>query len=317
MKKKLLITGGSGFIGSHLVTMGLKNNFKVLNLDKLTYSGNKNKIKHKDYSFSKVDITNEKKVFKALKDFKPNFIINCAAESHVDNSILEPRIFFKSNVIGTLNLLIQMLKLELKCRFLQISTDEVFGSLRIGEKKFNEKSNYFPKSPYSASKASSDHIVRSFGNTYGIDYIITNCSNNYGPMQHKEKLIPKVIDCCVKRKKIPVYGKGNQIRDWIYVEDHCEAVLKSLIYGKTGNTYLIGANQEMRNIHLVKEICKQFDIISGEKNSINLIEFVKDRPGHDYRYAINSIKIKRELNWKPKFKFKDSLRKTIIYYLKN
>ena len=318
MKKKLLITGGSGFIGSHLVYIALKKNYNVLNIDKLTYASRNLNIKNKNYQFKKIDICNSKKIYSIIKKFKPSLIINCAAESHVDRSIKIPDTFFQSNLIGTVNILNSIKNLNKKIRLLQISTDEVFGSLPLNsKKKFNINSFYQPNSPYSASKAAADHAVRAYGETFKIDYVITNCSNNYGPHQHDEKLIPTIIKSCVKKKLIPIYGKGINIRDWIYVEDHAKAVFKVLEKGKFQNTYLIGADQELTNIEMARTVCNYFKKnVDKNFDYHSLITFVTDRKGHDLRYAIDSSKIKRKLNWKAKEKFKSGIEKTIKFYLK-
>jgi len=315
--KKIIITGGCGFIGSYLVTEALKKKFKVINIDKISYASRKVRISDKNYQFIKLDLIDEKKIFKVIKEFSPDFIVNCAAESHVDRSIDNPGIFFQSNVIGTLNLLKVAIKLK-KVRFLQISTDEVFGSLRLNEKKFTENSPYKPNSPYSASKASADHLVRSFGETYGMDYIITNCSNNFGPYQYPEKLIPVVIKSLLNKTKIPIYGNGTNIRDWIFVEDHVQAIFKCMLKGKKQNTYLVGSNKELTNLQLVKLLCKEFKILTKEQyNFEDLIDYVQDRKGHDLRYAINAKKIKSKINWTPANDFRQSLIKTIKFYIEN
>lgn len=316
--KKILITGGSGFIGSYLVNIALKKKYSVLNIDKLTYASRDLKIKNKSYFFKKIDLCNAKAVFTTIKNFNPDLIINCAAESHVDRSIEIPDAFFKSNLLGTVNVLNSIIKIKKKTRLLQISTDEVFGSLPLkSKKKFNLKSHYQPNSPYSASKAAADHAVRAYGETYKIDYVITNCSNNYGPYQHSEKLIPTIINSCVNKKPIPIYGKGINVRDWIYVEDHAKAVFKVLEHGRSQNTYLIGADQELSNIKMAKIICRYFEKkINKDFNYSSLITYVKDRKGHDLRYAIDSSKIKKELNWNAKEKFATGIEKTIRFYLK-
>lgn len=316
---KIVITGGLGFIGSFLVRKFLNSGYKVLNLDNKTYASIKNlNFMNSKYIFKKVDIANPKKTFEVLSNFKPDFVINCAAESHVDNSIKNPSIFLKSNVNGTFNLLeaTRFLQKKKKIRYLQVSTDEVYGSLEINRSKFSEKTSYNPKSPYSASKAAADHLVRSYGNTYDLDYIITNCSNNFGPFQNPEKLLPKVILSCIKRKSIPVYGNGKNIREWIYVENHCDGIKLTLEKGKTQNTYLIGSNYELSNIQIINKIC---DIFS-KKNNFNyrkLITFVKDRPGHDLRYSLNSKKISKELNFKNNVNFEKGIKNTIDFYEKN
>ena len=313
--KNILVTGGSGFIGSYLVRNLISKGFNVLNIDKLSPVSQKLIIKNKKYKFLKNDLRDTKKLKKIILNLKPSFIINCYAESHVDRSILNPNYFIENNIIGTANIL-EIIK-NTNIRFLQVSTDEVFGSLDQKEKKFVEKSSYDPRSPYSASKAACDHLVRSFGETYGINYVITNCSNNYGPFQFPEKLIPVIIKNCILKKPIPIYGNGKNIRDWIFVEDHVRGIIKVLFYGKKSNTYLIGSNNEISNIDLAKMICQIYDKIIVNQNSKKLIKFVKDRKGHDFRYAINSNKIRNELKWKPEVLFRDGLKETIKFYSKN
>lgn len=316
--KKIIITGGCGFIGSYLVHSALKRKFRVLNIDKISYASRNLNIKHKNYTLVKADLINTKKLEKIFNKFKPDFIINCAAESHVDRSIDNPDIFFQSNLLGTLNLLNETIKIKKKIRFLQVSTDEVFGSLKFNKMKFNENSNYKPNSPYSASKASADHLVRAYGETFGLNYVITNCSNNFGPFQYPEKLIPVVIKNLINKSKIPIYGNGKNIRDWIYVQDHVDAIFKCLLNGKKNNTYLIGSDNELSNIELVKIICKRYKKITNDNfNYLKLISYIKDRQGHDLRYAINAKKIKNQLGWKPKNKFQISLDKTIKFYIDN
>ena len=314
--KKILITGGSGFIGSYLVKKFLLEKYKVLNLDKLSKVSQYLKIIDKNYSFLKCDLVNSKKVLKIVSNFKPDFIINAAAESHVDRSIITPKYFFDNNLTGTINLLNASLKLK-KVFFIHISTDEVFGSLKIGEKKFSESSRYDPRSPYSASKAASDHAVRAYGETFGLNYIITNCSNNYGPYQFPEKLIPVIIKNCIDRKPIPIYGSGNNIRDWIHVIDHVDAIFKIIKKGKFNETYLIGSNNEINNLKLALGITDLFDKICGTQKTRNLIKFVKDRKGHDFRYAISNKKILKKINWRPKISFKKGLENTINFYIEN
>ena len=324
--KSILITGGAGFIGSYLVKRLLKNypDYSVLNLDSLTYASNLNNLKScemlPNYRFLKGDIRD----FKFLKElFKSNnfdAVINLAAESHVDNSIKNPFPFALTNIQGTLNLLeaarMRWGKNPEDKLFYHVSTDEVFGTL--GDRgKFSEKSNYDPRSPYSASKAASDHLVRAYYHTYGLPVVISNCSNNYGPAQHFEKLIPLMIKNIVDKKSLPVYGEGKNIRDWLYVEDHVEAIDLILHKGKIGETYLIGGDNEKRNIDLVFKLIKMTDSVLGRSEGFSkkLIHFIPDRPGHDYRYAIDNSKIKEELGWKPKTPFKLGLDKTIRYYL--
>ena len=317
--KKIIVTGGCGFIGSQIIKFLLKKKYKILVLDKLSYASNLSlfKLKKKYLHFKKIDISNEDKLIRILKKFQPDFIINCAAETHVDRSINDPDRFIKSNIIGTYNIL-EYLKKNIKCRLVHVSTDEVFGSLKLNNLKFNENSKYNPMSPYSASKAASDHLVRAYGNTYNIDYIITNCSNNYGPYQHPEKFIPTVINSCIKKKKIPIYGNGKNIREWIHVEDHSRAVILCMEKGKKQETYLIGSKNEYTNLEIARKICLYFNKINKDKfNYFSLISFVKDRQGHDFRYAINYNKIIKNLKFKNKIRFSRGLSKTIDFYIQN
>lgn len=316
---KIVVTGGLGFIGSYIVKNLVKKKHKVLNIDKISYCSQRNlKIKNNNYRFIKSDIS-KYSIEKIILKFNPDMIINCAAETHVDRSIDNPRQFIESNIIGTFNLLNAAIKIQLKkkIRFVQISTDEVFGSLKINKNKFNEKTPYNPKSPYSAAKASSDHLVRSYGNTFNLDYIITNCSNNYGPYQYPEKLIPVVINCCINKRSIPIYGNGKNIRDWIYVEDHANGVITAALKGGSKQTYLIGSNNELNNLDIVKKICKIFNQKNKGFNYLDLISFVEDRKGHDLRYAINFNKIKKDLKWKPKKPFEKGLMETVNFYTNN
>ena len=328
---KLLITGGCGFIGSNFILNRLKSyqDDIVLNYDSLTYSGNPENLievkENSNYLFMKGDICDSSKLGSAIDKFEPDIIIHFAAESHVDRSIDNPFEFVNSNVLGTVNLLSETFKYyksyqdKLKnFKFIHISTDEVFGSL--GEYgSFNESSNYSPNSPYSASKASSDHFVRSWHKTYGLPTIITNCSNNYGPFQFPEKLIPLIIANCIDNKQLPVYGKGQNVRDWLYVSDHCNAISKIILNGKIGHTYAIGGNNELKNIDIVNHICSILDDIKPRKSGSykNLINFVSDRPGHDFRYSIDTSKINHELNWSPKETFDTGLLKTVKWYIDN
>ena len=322
--RNILITGGAGFIGSHLVKYFVKKykNYNIINVDKLTYASNVNFLKEinnfKNYNFVQADICNFSKIQEIFIKYKITDVIHLAAESHVDNSIENALEFAKTNIIGTINLL------ELSRKnwtnnsnnlFYHISTDEVFGTLNeYGI--FDENSNYDPHSPYSASKASADHFVRAFFDTHKLPVIISNCSNNYGPNQHNEKLIPTVINSLIKKLKIPVYGNGLNVRDWLYVEDHVEAIDLIFHRGNVGETYCIGGNNEIRNLDLIKLIIKQFDSIKKYKNSsIDLINFVKDRLGHDYRYAIDISKIKNELGWEPKTSIDIGLKNTLNWYM--
>ncbi len=315
--KKLVVTGGCGFIGSYLVNKFLSKNFKVLNIDKLSKQSHKIEIKNKNYFFKKCDLLNQKKIQKILTDFSPNYIINAAAESHVDRSINSPKYFFENNLNSTLNLLEFIRYAKKKIELIQISTDEVFGSLKSDDLKFNLNSKYYPNSPYSASKASSDHAVRCYGETFGISYKITYCSNNYGPFQHTEKFIPLIINSCIQRKSIPIYGNGKNIRDWIYVTDHAEAIYQVVKKGKNRNVYLVGSNNEYENIEIAKKICEIFDKLYKTKNSKKLISFIKDRKGHDFRYAINNHKICKDTDWKPRIKFDVGLIHTVKFYFNN
>jgi len=320
MKKKVIVTGGLGFIGSNLIELLLDKNFTVLNIDKVTYSSNyynvKDFIKNKNYSFKKCDII-DNKLKKIVFDFKPNGIFNLAAETHVDRSIDNPDDFIKSNILGVYNLLKifkDYCKINKKTKLLHISTDEVYGDVLHG--RTNEDYAYNPSSPYAASKASSDHLVSSYVRTYNIPAIVTNCSNNYGPKQHPEKLIPKLIYNIITNKNLPIYGKGKNSREWIYVKDHCEALIKIFEKGKIGSFYNIGSNKNIINLEICKnllEIAKS-KILTGKNVKI---KFVKDRPGHDFRYALNSNKIIKGLKWKPKTKFALGLSLTFDWYLNN
>ena len=327
---RIIVTGGLGFIGSALIRKIIRTtNHSILNIDSKTEISMPESIEDcassKNYNFIHCDIKNLDSLKKIFNDFKPQSIIHLAAESHVDTSIVNPRKFLDSNVIGTFNLLhtsVEYLnknsELNNEFRFLHVSTDEVFGSLDNNENSFSETSRYKPNSPYSASKASSDHFVRAWNKTYGLKTIITNCSNNYGIWQFPEKLIPVVIAKCLKKESIPIYGNGTNIRDWIYVEDHILALLKILKYGKFSETYNIGANQEISNIELVKRICSIFDEYYPDNSSFqDLIQFVKDRPGHDFRYSINSKKLNEDLNFKPQHTLDSGLKLTIDWYIKN
>ncbi len=320
--KKVIITGGSGFIGSNLVDFLIKKNFFVINLDKLTYSSNryKNNIRNsKNYKLIKVDIINKKKIIQIIKRYKPKAIFNLAAETHVDRSIDGPKNFIHTNINGTFSLLESLRYLKKKRinpKLIHISTDEVYGDINVGQKS-NETFKYEPSSPYSASKASADHLVKSYIRTFKIDAVISNCCNNYGPYQFPEKLIPKMITNIFNNKELPIYAKGKNSREWIHANDHCEALLRLYLKGRTGENYNVGTGVNLRNKDLVVKIlkiCKSMKIKIGNKSKI---KFVKDRPGHDFRYALNSNKIFKELGWKPKIKFEDGLKKTIAWYLEN
>ena len=326
--KSVLITGGAGFIGSHVVKLFVEKyqHYKIYNLDALTYAGNLENLKeienHSNYKFIKADIIDADTVNNLFEKYKFDSVIHLAAESHVDRSIKDPLAFVRTNVIGTMNLLnafknLWQDKFENKL-FYQISTDEVYGSL--GETGFFEETTpYDPNSPYSASKASSDHFVRAYGETYGMPYIITNCSNNYGPKQFPEKLIPLFINNIIEGNTLPVYGDGNYTRDWLFVIDHARAIDLVFHKGKNHETYNIGGFNEWKNIDLIKLLCQQMDKKLGKANgeSAKLITYVKDRPGHDLRYAIDASKIEKKLGWRPSVTFEEGLSKTIDWYLSN
>ena len=335
-KPKILITGGGGFIGGAVIRKLLKeSNCIIYNLDKMGYASDLTSIENvlinlnieKDtrHKLLKTDLSNYEETVSAVKYSDPDLIMHLAAESHVDRSIAGPGEFIKSNIIGTFNLLeaakvhYEKLSFERKnlFKFHHISTDEVFGTL--GENgKFNEDSKYDPRSPYSASKASSDHLVASWHHTFGLPTLITNCSNNYGPWQYPEKLIPKIIINALRNSKIPIYGDGKNIRDWLYVEDHAEALIEVLNRGEIGQKYCIGGNEERNNNEIAEIVCNHLDIIHPRNNSYkNLISHVEDRKGHDFRYAINANKIKKSLNWEPKFSFQEGIENTINWYLNN
>ncbi len=328
--KKILVTGGSGFIGSNFITNKISDNI-ILNFDKMTYAANPDNLKdlnhNTNYHFMEGDIQDSKKIMDTIIDFEPDNIINFAAESHVDRSIDGPKDFINTNIIGTYELLQSSLiyyqnlstAMQKKFRLLHVSTDEVYGSLgKTGY--FKETTPYAPSSPYSASKASSDHLMKAWFHTFKLPILITNCSNNYGPFQFPEKLIPLMIIKCLKKESLPIYGDGKNIRDWIYVTDHCDAIYSTLEKGKVGETYNIGGSEEKTNIEIVTIICNLLDkkYPSKELSSYKeLITYVKDRPGHDFRYAIDSSKIKGELDWTPKHTFEDAIEKTIDWYLNN
>ena len=319
--KKIIVTGGLGFIGSNLIELLLKKNFSVINIDKVTYSSNfyntQDFSKNTLYKFIKCDLNNKSKLSKIIFLHKPLCIFNLAAETHVDRSIDGPESFIKSNILGVFNLLEifrKYSKKNKKTRLVHISTDEVYGDILKG--RSHEKFPYKPSSPYAASKAASDHLVSSYVRTYKIPAIVTNCSNNYGPKQHPEKLIPKLIYNILNNKTLPIYGNGKNSREWIYVEDHCEALLKVFQKGKIGEFYNIGSNKNLDNL----EICKFLINIAKEKIKVGKnvkIQFVKDRPGHDVRYALDSKKILAKLGWKSKMNFEKGLEKTFLWYLKN
>jgi dTDP-glucose 4,6-dehydratase len=329
---RILITGGAGFIGSALIRHLLNNTeHQVLNLDKLTYAGNLESLasvaNHPGYRFVQADIADSTVVTQALAEFQPDAIMHLAAESHVDRSIDGPAAFIQTNIVGTYALLeatrSYWMQLEptrkAAFRFHHISTDEVYGDLHGVDDLFTETTSYAPSSPYSASKAASDHLVRAWQRTYGLPVLITNCSNNYGPYHFPEKLIPLVILNALDGKPLPVYGNGQQVRDWLYVEDHARALLKVVTEGAVGETYNIGGHNEQKNLHVVESICALLDELAPRQSGSykEQISFVSDRPGHDLRYAIDASKVERELGWTPEETFASGLRKTVLWYLDN
>ena len=330
--KNVLVTGGAGFIGSNFIRYLLKAELevKIVNLDALTYASSSENLKdlsvNDRYVFVHGDICDREKVDEIIRNHMIDTVVHFAAETHVDRSILEPDQFIQTNVVGTSTLLESVREFWLgdktlpieKTRFHHVSTDEVFGSLKADETAWNENTPYAPNSPYSASKAASDHLVRAYGHTYGLQYSITNCSNNYGPYQFPEKLIPLVILNTLEGRPLPVYGDGGQIRDWLYVEDHCEAVRLVLRGGLPGETYNIGGNNQSTNLIVVRMICDIMDRLlpdSPHAPHRNLIKFINDRPGHDRRYAMDSTKIMKKLGWQPKHTFENGLMKTVKWYL--
>ena len=335
MSKTIIITGGAGFIGSNFIPYFCKKypNYHIINVDKLTYAGNSDNLSEckdmNNYTFVQIDICDVKKIEKLFIEYDIRGVIHFAAESHVDNSINGPRVFINTNIVGTFNLLETAYKYWMNepnmskigyedCRFHHISTDEVYGSLGV-DGFFTEKTPYAPNSPYSASKASADFLVRSYYHTFGLNVTTSNCSNNYGPKQHSEKLIPHIIKCALNEEKLPIYGRGLNVRDWLYVLDHCKAIDLIFHKGKTGETYNIGGHNEHSNIDVVKMICKILDEYKPRKNGkkySDLITFVKDRVGHDFRYAIDSTKITNELGWVAEENFDTGLIKTVEWYLK-
>lgn len=327
--RNILITGGAGFIGSHVVRLFVKRypEYRIVNLDLLTYAGNLENLKdvegEPNYTFERGDICDYERMVELFRKYDIDGVIHLAAESHVDRSIKDPFTFARTNVMGTLSLL-QAAKVcwegnyEGKL-FYHISTDEVYGALEFDDTLFTEQTKYAPHSPYSASKASSDHFVRAYHDTYGMPTIVTNCSNNYGPYQFPEKLIPLFINNIRKGKSLPVYGRGENVRDWLYVEDHARAIDTIFHNGKVAETYNIGGFNEWRNIDLIKVVIKTVDRLLGneEGHSLHLITYVTDRLGHDARYAIDSTKLKEELGWEPSLQFEEGIEKTVKWYLKN
>ena len=330
--KNILVTGGCGFIGSCFVKKQIAKGNVVLNIDKLTYAGNPasvdSVVSNPNYRFTKADINETALIQNLLNYNKIDWVVNFAAESHVDNSISGPGIFVQTNINGTYSMLqaslnyFKNLSAEKKndFRFLHVSTDEVFGSLQENDEPFNENSRYQPNSPYSASKASSDHLVRAWQETYKLPTIITNCSNNFGPFQNHEKLIPTIIRSCIQNKDIPIYGNGKNIRDWIYVGDHCDGIEMALTNGKTDQTYLFGGEKELRNLEIAYKICEILDSIKPKADGTSYksqIKFVQDRAGHDFRYAISNKKSFQELGFKPSKSFEERLRETIEFFIKS
>ena len=318
---KVVVTGGLGFIGSNLIKQLLKKKYYVINIDKVTYASNfyntREYSKNKNYKFIKLSIGNSNKILSVLKKYRPKAIFNLAAETHVDRSIDGPKAFIDNNIIDVFNLLEALRKyskIKKNIKLIHISTDEVFGDVLTG--RSNENFKYKPSSPYAASKASSDHLVNSYVRTYKIDSIVTNCSNNFGPRQHPEKLIPKLIFNIINNKPLPIYGNGKNSREWIYVDDHCEALIKVFERGKVGEFYNIGSNKNLNNLQITKELLKLSKSIMNVGSKVK-IKFVKDRPGHDLRYALDSRKIKKKLYWRPKTSFKDGLKNTFLWYLNN
>ena len=316
--KKIIVTGGLGFIGSNFIKLLIKKKYKVLNVDKISYASNFYNTKEFDsnkyYKFYKCDLIQKKKLSVIINRFKPDVIFNLAAETHVDRSIDRPNSFIDSNIVGVYNLL-EIFKIYSKikkCKLIHVSTDEVYGDILSGRAK--ENSSYKPSSPYAASKASSDNLMYSYFKTYNLPIIITNCTNNYGPRQHPEKLIPKLIFNLIKKKPLPIYGNGKNSREWIYVDDHCEALESVWKKGRIGEFYNIGSNIDIKNLDIAKKI---ISIGKSKLNYKSKIIYVKDRPGHDFRYALDSKKIKKDLNWKPKTTFSKGLEMTFKWYLKN
>tara|TARA_B110000208_G_scaffold109662_1_gene135572 strand:- start:3318 stop:4394 length:1077 start_codon:yes stop_codon:yes gene_type:complete len=332
MNNCILVTGGAGFIGSNFVNAWVKQGFgKVVNVDKLTYAGNLENLSgiqgNEDHVFVQADIGDSKVIAELLKEHEPKAILNFAAESHVDRSIHAPGKFIQTNIVGTFNLLEEVRpywnglneREQSDFRFLQVSTDEVYGSLTADDPAFKETNPYEPNSPYSASKAASDHLVRAYHHTYGMPMLTTNCSNNYGPYHFPEKLIPLIIHNALNDKDLPIYGDGSNVRDWLYVEDHCSAIRCVLETGQVGETYNIGGWNEMSNLEVVHTLCDMLDLQRPKDAGSyrDQITYVTDRPGHDQRYAIDATKIERELGWKPAETFKTGIEKTVAWYLEN
>ena len=317
--KKIIVTGGLGFIGSNLIDLLIKKNFFVINIDKATYSSNFYNVKDfknsNKYKFIRLDIKN-KKIKNILSKYKPSGIFNLAAETHVDRSIDNPGSFIQSNIVAVYNLLenFKNFSKKNKCKLIHISTDEVYGDILTG--RSHEKYPYQPSSPYAASKAASDHLVSSYVRTYNLPAIVTNCSNNFGPKQHPEKLIPKLIYNILNNKPLPIYGKGTNSREWIYVKDHCEALIEVFLKGKIGEFYNIGSNKNLNNLEVTKKLLKTSKKLINLGNKVK-IKFIKDRPGHDIRYALNSNKIKKELGWYPKTNFSKGIKLTLDWYFEN
>ena len=320
--KKVIVTGGSGFIGTNLVNYLIKKRYFVINLDKLTYSSNnyKNIIRNsKNYKLIKVDIINQKKIIDIIKKNKPNAIFNLAAETHVDRSIDSPKKFIHTNINGTFSILESLRFLQKKKinpKLIHVSTDEVYGDIKNNIRS-DENHKYEPSSPYSASKASADHLVKSYIRTYKLKAVISNCCNNYGPFQFPEKLIPKMISNIFNHKELPVYAKGKNSREWLHVQDHCEALFTLYLKGKYGESYNVGSGINLSNIDLIKKILKICKSMNININPKTKIKFVKDRPGHDFRYALDNKKIYKSFRWKPKIKFDDGLKKTLNWYFHN
>lgn len=323
--KRVVVTGGCGFIGSNLVRLLLRefDSISLVNVDALTYAGDRGNVAEVEgderYRFEQLDIRDRDAVARLFDEFRPDALFHLAAESHVDNSISGPGDFITTNIVGTYNLLMAALELHRAggpFRFLHVSTDEVYGELGA-EGAFREEDPYRPNSPYSASKGASDLLVRAWGNTYGLDVVTTNCSNNFGPHQHREKLIPTVTATALAHRPIPVYGSGENVRDWLYVEDHCRALIDVFEQGRSGETYLVGTRNEWKNLDLVRKICEILDAERSDGPSdgyATLITFVQDRPGHDHRYAVDPTKIESELGWSPQTSFEEGLRRTVRWY---